>query len=180
MLRVPLVGPDPKPGEIRLNLMRVLAHAEATAGPQLQLGGTILGKQMLGDIPRELLVLLTAKLEGGEYEWVQHVPIAKHVGISDEQIGALERLDLTSSLFNEAERSLLAFGRQVVEDVRVGGDVFEAMSRHFSHREIVESILTCGFYMTMARVTEALEVPIDAGVGSSVFASVQKAAQQAS
>ncbi|HEX7758605.1 MAG TPA: hypothetical protein VF459_03835 [Caulobacteraceae bacterium] len=178
MSRVPLLGPDPQPGEVTLNLVRVINHAVETADPQLRLGRRILGRQLLGDGPRELLVMLVAKLEGGEYEWVQHRPICTQVGLTDAQIAAIERLDLAADVFSEAEAAILAFGQQVVETVRVEDAVFQAVAKHYSHREIVEAILTCGFYMTMARVTEALEVPIDAGVGTSVFANVQKAAAQ--
>ena len=173
MSRVPLHDLDAVPGKIRLNL----AHAEATVEPQLRLGGAILGHQLLAHSLRELLILLAAKLEGGEYEWVQHVPIAKHVGVSDRQIDAINALDLLSPVFSDAERALLAFGQQVVETVRVDNAVFGRVSQHFSHREIVEAILTCGFYMTMARITEALQVPIDIGAGASVFANAQGGAE---
>jgi len=43
------------------------------------------------------------------------------------------------------------------------------MSRHFSHREIVEAILTIGFYMTITRLTEATEADLDPAAGMTVF-----------
>ncbi len=58
-------------------------------------------------------------LEGGEYEWRQHVPIALGVGVTQAQIDAVERGDYDDASFNDAERALLAFGREVVENVRV-------------------------------------------------------------
>ncbi|MEH2540381.1 hypothetical protein V1278_006601 [Bradyrhizobium sp. AZCC 1577] len=69
---------------------------------------------------------------------------------------------------------LLAFGREVIEDVRVAEPVFAAMRRHLSEQEIVESILAIGFYMTMARLTEATEVDLDPAAGMTVFEGGQK------
>jgi hypothetical protein len=65
--------------------------------------------------------------------------------------------------------SLATFGREVIENVRVAQPVFAAMRNHFSEQEIVESILAIGFYMTMARLTEATEVDLDPAAGMTIF-----------
>jgi alkylhydroperoxidase family enzyme len=178
MARLPLVELETAKGEVgealravpvKLNIFRMVAHAEANAVAQLRLGGTILSRQKLGHIPRELLILLVAKIEDGRYEWIQHVPIAEGVGVTKAQIAAIERLDLTSGAFSEAERALLAFGRQVIENVRVEAAVFAEAHRHCSDREMVEAILAIGFYMTMARLTEATETDLDPAAGMTVF-----------
>ena len=54
------------------------------------------------------------------------------------------------------------------------GPVFAAMRQHFSEQEIVESILAIGFYMTMARLTEATEVDLDPAAGMTVFEGGKK------
>ena len=53
--------------------------------------------------------------------------------------------------------------------MRVAEPVFTAMRQHFSEQEIVESILAIGFYMTMARLTEATDVDLDPAAGMTVF-----------
>ena len=183
MARLPLIEPEAATGEAKLaleavpaklNIFKMMAHAETTIAPQLRLGAAILTQQKLGHVERELLILLVAKLEGGEYEWVQHVPIAKGVGATEAQIAAIEALDLTADAFSDAERALLAFGRQTVETVRVEPSVFTAVRAHFSSQEIVEAILAMGFYMTMARLTEATETDLDAAAGMTVFDKAQE------
>ena len=178
MARLPLIEPEQATGEAKLaleavpaklNIFKMMAHAETTIAPQLRLGAAILTQQKLGHLERELLILLVAKLEGGEYEWRQHVPIAKGVGATEAQIAALEALDLASEAFSGAERALLAFGRRSVEAVRVEQEVFDEVRAHFSDQEIVEAILAIGFYMTMARLTEATETDLDAAAGMTVF-----------
>ena len=59
----------------KLNIFRMLANADTMMEPALRFGGAILSKQQLGADLRELVILLVAELEGGEYEWNQHVPI---------------------------------------------------------------------------------------------------------
>jgi alkylhydroperoxidase family enzyme len=178
--RLPLIDPETTTGEIRasfdrmpvkLNIFRMMAHAEANMIPAMRLGNSILHRQKLSAINRELLILQVAQLEHGAYEWRQHVPIALGVGVTQRQIDCLERAAYDDGAFSEAERALLAFGREVVENVRVQGPVFAAMRKHFSDQEIVETILAIGFYMTMARLTEATETDLDPAAGMRVYDS---------
>ena len=48
------------------------------------------------------------------------------------------------------------------------------MKKHFSAQEIVEAILTCGFYMTMARMTETTRVDVDAPAGSALIDELKR------
>lgn len=61
---------------VKLNIFRMMAHAEANMIPAMRLGNSILHKQKLSAVNRELLILQAAQLEGVAYEWRQHVPIA--------------------------------------------------------------------------------------------------------
>ena len=183
MARLPLVDPDKTSGDIRasfdrmpvkLNIFRMMAHAQGNMIPAMRFANSILHKQKLSHVNRELLILQVAHIEGGEYEWRQHVPIALGVGVTQPQIDALARGDDAASVFNEAERAMLAFSREVVDNVRVGDAVFAGTKKHFSDQEIVESIFTIGCYMMMARLTEATETDLDAAAGMTLFDSGKK------
>jgi len=178
--RLPLIDPEATSGDIRasfdrmpvkLNIFRMMAHAEANMIPAMRLGNSILHKQKLSAVHRELLILQAAQLEGGAYEWRQHVPIALGVGVTQPQIDAVERGDYGDAALSEAERALLAFGRDVVETVRVRDAIFADMHRHFSDQEVVEAIITLGFYMMMARLTEATQTDLDPAAGMRVYDS---------
>ncbi|MEV6157356.1 carboxymuconolactone decarboxylase family protein [Nonomuraea sp. NPDC052129] len=187
MARLTLIHPDDATGDaakvlaalpVKLNIFRMLAHAESCVLPQVRLGTAILSSLDLGHRRRELLILLVARIEGGTYEWRQHVPIALGVGVPQAQIDAIEQANLADNAFDDeafdnAERALLAFGKQVIEAVRVEDSVFTEVRRHFSEREIVEAILAIGFYMTMARLTEVTETDLDPASGMTVFDSLQ-------
>lgn len=178
LARLPLIDPQNTSGDIRasfdrmtvkLNIFRMMAHAETNMLPAMRFANSILHKQQLSHVNRELLILQVAHIEGGEYEWRQHVPIALGVGVTQPQIDALARGDDAASAFTEAERALLAFSREVVQNVRVSDAAFSGVRKHFSDREIVESIFTIGFYMMMARLTEATQIDLDPAAGMAVF-----------
>src|SRR6476469_3478828 len=131
--RLPLIDPAATTGDVRasfdrmavkLNIFRMMAHAETNMIPAMRLGNSILHRQKLSAVNRELLILQVAQLEGGAYEWRQHVPIALGVGCTQAQIDAVERGDYDAAALSDAERALLKFGREVVENVRVPEPIF--------------------------------------------------------
>jgi alkylhydroperoxidase family enzyme len=176
--RLPLIDPDTTTGDIRasfdrmpvkLNIFRMMAHAEANMIPAMRLGNSILHRQKLSAVNRELLILQVAQLEHGAYEWRQHVPIALGVGVTQPQVDALEQGRYQDDAFDQAQRALLSFGREVVENVRVAVPVFVELRKHYADQEIVEAIVAIGFYMMMARLTEATETDLDPSAGMSVY-----------
>jgi len=177
MARLDMIDPDTTRGKIRatfesmplkLNIFRMLAHARTNFIPAMRFADSILHHQKLSPVNRELLILQVAQWEKATYEWHQHVPIALGVGVKQRQIDHVERGNYDSYVFNRAERALLAFGRVLIENVQVSEPTFAAMRRHFSQQEVVEAILTIGFYMMMARLSEATETDLDLVAGMGV------------
>ena len=177
MSRLPLVDPERAPKKVReafaalpaqLSIFKLMAHAENSFRPLLALGGSILARQQLDPKLRELAILQAAALTPGEYEWVQHVPIAKSVGATDAQIEALERGQLDADCFDERESLLLRFGAQALRETRVDASLFDAARVHFSPREIVELLITLGYYSMLARLTEVLELAAEAPAGTAL------------
>jgi alkylhydroperoxidase family enzyme len=156
----------------KLNIFRMWANAPDCFVSGLRFGGNILARQKLNAALRELVILLVARLEGGTYEWVQHVPIAEGVGCRKDQIAALEANRLDDAAFDAKEKVLLGFSREVIRDVKASEAAVTAMQAHFTAQEIVEVILTCGFYMTMARLTETTRTDIDAPGGMAVLSEL--------
>jgi alkylhydroperoxidase family enzyme len=178
MARLPLIDPDTTSGDMRaafdrmpikLNVFRMLAHAETNFIPAMRFANSILHKQKLSHVHRELLILQVAQRERAAYEWRQHVPIALGLGVTQRQIDCIEQGRYDDDAFDDAERALLAFGTEVIENVRVSEARFAALRRHFSDQETVEAILAVGFYMMIARLTEATETDLDPAAGMAVF-----------
>src|ERR1019366_2161172 len=57
--------------------------------PLTRLGGTILAHQKLGARLRAPAILVLAKIEGSDCEWMQHVPTATSVGVRPAQADAI-------------------------------------------------------------------------------------------
>jgi alkylhydroperoxidase family enzyme len=183
MARIPYPDLDKASPEVRemlarlplpANIFKMMAHAETCVKPVMKLGGTLLGKLQLDPKVRELCLLRAVKLEGGEYEWEQHVPIARDVGCSEAQIGALEDDDDTALCFDARETAALQFTREVVLDVRASEGTLAQVRRHLSDREIVELILMAGFYITLARLTETLGVETEPPMGSALVRDIER------
>jgi alkylhydroperoxidase family enzyme len=152
-----------------LKIFRLMAQAETNFRPLLRLGTSVLAEQTLSAAWRELAILRVARLSGAEYEWTQHVPIAEAVGVTTEQIAALERDDVGAACFDDGAQALLRFTTQVARDVDCDDATFRALATHLSHREIVELILAIGFYMMLARLMVVAQIEPDAPAGVKVL-----------
>jgi alkylhydroperoxidase family enzyme len=186
--RIPLVDVESAPEEVqkillslpvKLNIFRMMAHATTSVRPLMQLGTSILTSQKLDPELREYAILLGAKAFNGRYEWIQHVPIAEACGASKEQLEAIEKGELRSPVFDVKEQAFLAFVDESAKNVRCSDAAFAAMKQHFSEREIVETILTIGYYQMLARLTECTDTELDEPSGTRVIESALKAARDA-
>jgi alkylhydroperoxidase family enzyme len=146
----------------QLNIFRMLANADSAFIPWLRWAGALLTDLELDPLLRELAILRVAQLTAhAEYEWVQHVPIAKSVGATDEQVAAIEAGDIAGERFNEVERAVLRFTTEVVEDVRAGDEAFAALAALLPPRQIVELLMVIGNYMFVARVMATTDLEMD-------------------
>jgi alkylhydroperoxidase family enzyme len=182
MTRIPYPDLDKASPEVREMLARLpapvgifnmIAHAETALKPLMKLGGTFLGKLKLDPLLRELVILHAVNLEGGEYEWVQHVPIVLALGGTQAQIDALKAGDDQAACFSVAEKAALRFTREVVVDVGASEASLTEARKHLSEREIVELILVAGFYIMLARLTETLDIPNDPPIGDKLVSQIE-------
>jgi alkylhydroperoxidase family enzyme len=108
---------------------------------------------------RELMILRAAWLARSEYEWAQHLKMARRAGVREAQIGALGDWR-AASCFDDKERAALA-----LTDAVTAGSVPDALyaeiSRHFGHAEYVELCLTAAAYSMVSRMLEAIRVELD-------------------
>ena len=159
---------------VLLNIFKMLSNADTCFVPFTRLGGAILGRQKLDAKLRELVILQVAHIEGGEYEWIQHVPIAISVGATQAQVDAIKQAALESPSLSDLERLTLQFTEQVVNRVKADESVVKELMKSLSSREIVELILTIGFYMMAARVTETTRTDLDPPAGTKVIDSLRR------
>jgi alkylhydroperoxidase family enzyme len=183
MARLPYVDPATAPAHVRdvlerlpvsLNVFRMMAHAEQDFRPMLDLGTAILARQKLPAKTRELVILRVGRLSKAQYEWVQHVPIALATGATQAQIDALERDDVEASCFDATEKVVLRYATEVLRDVRASQQTFDELARLVSTQEVVELIVTVGYYMVIARLLETTAVDLDPPAGTRIVDSMRR------
>jgi len=182
MQRIPLVDIESAPEEVQealrslpvsLNIFRMMAHASTSFRPLMRLGSSILSSQQLDPELREYAILLGVKAYNGRYEWIQHVPIAEACGADKQQLAAIEAGNIRADCFDEKEKAFLAFVDESAKNVRCSDATFAAMKELFTEREIVETILTIGFYQMLARLTECTDTELDEPSGTRVVDSLK-------
>lgn len=181
MSRLPLPEIDQAPAAVRelieavptpLAIFRLMGLAETCFRPLVSLGTAILSQQELDPRVRELAILQAARLTPGEYEWVQHVPIAEAVGASREEIDAVEGERWDDPALDPATSAALRFGAATLREAQVSDALFEEVTGHYSPREIVELVLTLGYYSMLARLTEVVRLPVDPPAGTRIVDSL--------
>ena len=160
---------------MKLNIFRMMAHAEANFIPAMRYANSILHRQKLSHVNRELLILQVAQWEHGAYEWRQHVPIALGVGVTQRQIDCIEQ-----GKYDDAKRSMPRSGR-CWRSAGKSSRTYALPTRCLPQCESISasrrssnSILAIGFYMTMARLTEATDVDLDPAAGMTIYNSGQR------
>ena len=148
-----------------LNVQRMTANAQGVFPIRSKLSNALFTQIKLDPKLREIAILRTAKDCHSIYEWTQHVPAAKHVGVSDEQIAAIERWP-EAKCFNEIERSVLQLTDEVNADVKGRRETVEALKRHLSAAEIIELLIIIGHWRQTASILETLEVDLEDFAGT--------------
>jgi alkylhydroperoxidase family enzyme len=108
---------------------------------------------------RELVILRGAQLMRSEYEWAQHLAMARKSGVREAQIAALGQWR-TSAEFDPREKAALALGEAVTAG-RVSDEIHKEAMRHFDSHDYVELALVAAFYAMVGRMLDAMGVPLE-------------------
>ena len=147
-------------GSAILNLHRAVANTPNELRNFMRLGNSLLFHGVLPPALRELAVLRVAQMTGASYEWAHHVPIARQVGVSEEQVAGLKSWH-TSPHFDKRERAVLHYTESVTSAVAAPDEVFREVRRHLSEAEVVELTLVAGYWGMVARLLVALEIDLE-------------------
>lgn len=116
-----------------------------------------------GTLPRvdaELVILRVAVECGSDYEWHQHVRLARRAGLSDEQI---ERVGAGPDApgWTDHHRALLRAVGELTVDRTIGADTWAALSTAYDETQLIEVCLLIGQYEMLAGTLNALGVEPD-------------------
>jgi len=156
-------------GTPQTNAFSVLAHAPAIGAQALRLVLALMTETALDPKLRELVILRTVQRCNGQYAWVQHVAIAKSVGVNYGQIMALECGEAPAVLFTQRERTAFRLADDIVDTACATGATLSAIRHEFSEREVVELLLLIGYFRMICGVMSTLEVRIEPPFGLQVL-----------
>ena len=141
------------------NLYRSLANHPAVVAAWSEFANMMRHGTRTPRALRELVILRGAQVVHSEYEWAQHLKMARKAGITEAQIAALANWR-SSPDFDEKEKAALALAEAVTQG-RVSDDVYKEAMRHFDHHDYVELAVLAGFYAMVARVLDAMGVQLE-------------------
>jgi AhpD family alkylhydroperoxidase len=168
MARLPYADAENVPPSIRetlernpVSVLRMIAHAETVFHSWRDYTDELLRKLELDPVLRELAILQLAHLRNVEYQWVHHVALARAVGVSAEQIAAIEAGREDDASLSETEREVLAFAREVVIDGSAGEHAVQALNARLGPRSVVELLLVLGHWGAICTLIQTLALQPD-------------------
>jgi len=141
------------------NLYKKLANHPEVVAAWSGFASTLRHKSRTPRALRELLILRGGQLMKSEYEWAQHLKMARKAGVSEAQIRELSSWK-KSSLFDPREKAALALA-EAVTNGHVSDEVYAEAMRHFDHQDYVELSVTAAFYAMVGRMLDAMGVQLE-------------------
>jgi alkylhydroperoxidase family enzyme len=155
------VGIDEQFGS--LNVFRAFLHNPTVAGPIANYLTTLLFRGKLEARIRELIILRIGWRSASEYEFCQHVQVAKRAGMSDEEIlGA--RNPQSCASYSELDRAILRMTDELIDSANVSPEVWAKIEKAFAPEQLVELLLVVGNWRMFAIFLNAAKIPLDANV----------------
>lgn len=143
-----------------LNIFRTLAHHPKLLKRWMVFGTHILGKNTLPERDRELLILRIGWLCRAEYEWTQHVLIAKRAGLSDDDIDRIAAGSDAEGL-DPFDRVQLRAVEELHAEAFLSDATWKALSERYDTKQILDLIFTVGQYQLVSMALNSLGVQLD-------------------
>lgn len=142
-----------------LNVTRMMSHAEGAMLAYSKLGTQLLLRGELNPVLREIVVLRIGQLCNSEYEWHQHVSVARAVGMDEATLQAMA--DQNFERLDEAQRAAIAVAEEIRRDGGASAETFERAKGHFSPEQLVELCLVAGYYIMTAGLLISFDIEIE-------------------
>lgn len=111
---------------------------------------------------RELVVLRIGWLCQSEYEWGQHVLVARRGGITDDEIARV-RAGSTAAGWTAHEAALVRVPDQLREHSSVDDETWAVLSQEYDDAQLIELVMLAGHYFMISFALNALGVQAEEG-----------------
>ncbi|MEA2447513.1 MAG: 4-carboxymuconolactone decarboxylase [Actinomycetota bacterium] len=152
-----------RPDGTDLNIFATLAHHPKLLKRWSAFGGMLLFGGQLPARDRELLILRTGWLCGAEYEWGQHVLIARALGIEDAEIERIPRTEVSKD-WSASDQALLTAADELHEGSRISDETWAALTASYDTQQLIEICMIVGQYHLVAFTLNSLGVEPEPGL----------------
>jgi 4-carboxymuconolactone decarboxylase len=113
---------------------------------------------------RELAILRTGWLCRAEYEWGQHVVLARRVGISNGEIARV-KIGPEVEGWTELEAAVLRAADELHSDACITDDTWAVLAAHLDERQLIEVPMLVGQYHIVSFTLNTLGIQREPGLG---------------
>ena len=143
-----------------LNVFRMMANVPVSFQPLIAFAMSLLVQGQFDPRKRELAILRIAHVTRSNYEWVQHVVVAKGTGVTDEEIAKIAVDGPVSSM--DAEGNLLCrVADEISRDVRLSDEALAQIMERYGVAQATELILCCSYFNMVSRFLESTRVELE-------------------
>ncbi len=144
-----------------INIFGTLAHHPKLLKRFNLLGGFLLNKGQVPAREREIVILRVGWRCGAVYEYGQHTVIGKREGLSDAEIAGLAGFDHE---WSDGDQLLIDLADDLCANDCVSDATYAALADRWSEAQLVELVITAGFYRLVSGFLNTFGVELDDGV----------------
>jgi 4-carboxymuconolactone decarboxylase len=112
---------------------------------------------------RETAILITAREMDSQFEWAQHEPEARKVGVPAEVVEVIKHRRPTAGL-DETDALIIELGRQLWRDHKVASDTFAKLKAIFGPNKLIDLVMLMGNYAGTAALLHAVDMQLHPGM----------------
>ena len=129
------------------------------------------GKLLAGKVPareRELLILRTGWNCRSDYEWAQHVRIARRAGLTGEEIARVRSAEgADADGWSAFDATLIRAADELHVDACLSDATWAALSERFDQAQLIEVPMLVGHYHMVAFALNSLGVQVEDDVAAA-------------
>jgi 4-carboxymuconolactone decarboxylase len=141
----------------------VLLHHPALAKAFLTFNNHVAIASSLSKRVRELLILRLSWLRRSEYEYVQHVVIARNAGISEAEIDRVQ-VGPDAPGWDPIDADLVRAVDELYADARIEDATWTRLSAHFDTKQLMDIVFAVGCYEMLAMAFKTFGAQLELGV----------------
>jgi 4-carboxymuconolactone decarboxylase len=112
---------------------------------------------------REMATVRVAWRRRGEYEWAQHMRMARRAGLSDEEVDAISA-GPDARAWGPRDAALLRSVDEIVADRYVSDETWKRLSEHLDRQQLMDLVFTIGAYDLLAMAFNTFGLELDPGL----------------